>query len=111
MRRLATLVCVLLMSVMLWSGATVRAAELAACVNEVRAEAPGHFDGDGDQVPADTDKGAPHHHGACHAHCVAVPNTGEAPAWASQPSSALSLRSTEFLSGLDPGTALRPPIA
>lgn len=39
-------------------------------------EAPvsvGHIDGDADQVPADSGKAYPHHHGGCHGHHVATP--------------------------------------
>jgi len=37
------------------------------------AAAFGHLPGDGDEVPADTDKAYPHHHAACHDHQVGVP--------------------------------------
>ena len=34
-----------------------------------------HADNDGDQVPSDSDKGAPHHHAACHGHSVTATPT------------------------------------
>lgn len=44
------------------------------CIPGVEATAvAGHVDGDADQVPADSEKGYPHHHGGCHGHHVAVP--------------------------------------
>ena len=110
MRRLATLICTLLISVMLWSGTAARAAELAACI-EVTSEAPGHFDGDDDEVPSDPDKGTPHHHGTCNGHSVAVPIEGDGVAYQPQRTQSLGRLSAEFLSGCDPGTTLRPPIA
>jgi hypothetical protein len=33
----------------------------------------GHTPGDSDQVPADEDKGYPHHHGGCHGDHIAAP--------------------------------------
>lgn len=35
--------------------------------------AEGHAPGDADEVPADGDKGFPHHHGGCHGDHVAAP--------------------------------------
>ena len=32
-----------------------------------------HAAGDGDEVPADSDNGLPHHHNACHGHDVGTP--------------------------------------
>jgi hypothetical protein len=44
------------------------------CIPGVEATAvAGHLDGDADQVPADSEKGYPHHHGGCHGHHVAAP--------------------------------------
>lgn len=34
-----------------------------------------HAPGDGDEVPADSDNGLPHHHNACHGHDVGTPAT------------------------------------
>lgn len=47
--------------------------EAAGCLDTKVAYALGHFDGDGDQVPSDTTKGYPHHHGGCHDHQLAQP--------------------------------------
>lgn len=35
--------------------------------------AQGHSQNDGDQVPADSDNGLPHHHGGCHGDHLAAP--------------------------------------
>ncbi|WP_299110096.1 hypothetical protein [uncultured Bradyrhizobium sp.] len=35
--------------------------------------AMGHSPGDADEVPSDSDKGYPHHHGGCHGDHVAAP--------------------------------------
>lgn len=42
---------------------TVSAVELATC----------HSPGDADEVPADSDRGYPHHHSICHGHDLAAP--------------------------------------
>ena len=36
-----------------------------------------HAPGDGDEVPADSDNGLPHHHNACHGHDVGTPVLAE----------------------------------
>ncbi|WP_275504334.1 hypothetical protein [Sphingomonas pollutisoli] len=47
--------------------------EPIVCIDANSAAEIGHTDGDGDQVPADSDKGYPHHHASCHGHHVAAP--------------------------------------
>lgn len=110
MRGLLSLVGTLMLVVMLWTGTTAHAAEAMGCI-EVSADAPGHFEGDEDQVPADPDKGVPHHHGGCHGHHVGVASDTEAPNAAPASSNSPGLRHESMASGCDPGTALRPPIA
>lgn len=110
MRRLAALIGTLMLAVMLWTGTAARAADLAGCI-EISAETAGHFEGDDDQVPSDPDKGAPHHHGGCHGHHVAVPNEGDAIPLAVDLSDSIGLRLATKTAGCDPGTTLRPPIA
>lgn len=41
-----------------------------------------HTDGDSDEVPADADKGYPHHHSVCHGHDVGKPTHSDTP-WSS----------------------------
>jgi len=110
MRRLAAFVCVMMAAVLLWTAGPVRAMEIVDCA-EVSSEAPGHYDGDSDQVPSDPDKGAPHHHGGCHGHCAAVPVGDGRADLTDLGSNAQGLRRTSFPTGCDPGTSLRPPIA
>ena len=105
------LVSALMLAVMLWTANAAHAAQAFGCA-EVSAEAPGHFDGDNDQTPADTDKAVPHHHGGgCHGHHNAMTANGEgAPVADSAP--ALIDRSPDSrVSGRGPPAALRPPIA
>lgn len=111
MRRLGVLVCALMAAVLLWTGTSARAAEIAGCI-EVGGETAGHFeDGDKGQVPSDPDKGAPHHHGGCHLHHVTVPFDGEAAPFDGRLNDSIGLRRAQFTAGCDPGTQLRPPIA
>lgn len=105
------LVASLMVAVLLWTANVAHAAEAFGCV-EVSAEAPGHFDGDPDQTPADTDKAVPHHHGGgCHGHHNAMAaDDDDAPATASAPA-LLDRWSDLRVSGRGPPAALRPPIA
>ena len=105
------LVASLMVAVMLWTANVAHAAEAFGCV-EVSAEALGHFDGDQDQTPGDTDRAVPHHHaGGCHGHHNATAADGDdVPATVSAP--ALIVRWTDSrVSGRGPPAALRPPIA
>lgn len=49
--------------------------DISVSTNLTRSEviAEGHTPGDADQVPADGDKGYPHHHGGCHGDHIAAP--------------------------------------
>lgn len=82
MRRLIILALSLLLASSLGLGSVAHAAEPITCVEGSTASAAGHVDGDTDQVPADGEKGYPHHHGGCHGHHVGVPITTDAVAHA-----------------------------
>ena len=45
----------------------------------VGVEFSAHAPGDGDEVPADSDNGLPHHHNSCHGHDVGTPAVTPAP--------------------------------
>jgi len=109
MRRLMLLIAPLLIALLVWSGSSAHAGE--AFIGEVSAEAPGHYAGDRDEVPADPDKATPHHHGICHGHCVGIPaDQGIAnPFVAVDMPAASHLR--HVLIGTVPARMLRPPIA
>lgn len=110
MRRLLPLISAFMLVLVLWTGTAAHAAEAVEC-GETTVAAAGHFEGDGDEVPADSDKSTPHHHGVCHGHCAAVPADGHA-ADIGAPSGILQvLAPSNFLSGTPPDLALRPPIA
>jgi hypothetical protein len=77
MRRLLALVLCLLLASTLGLGSVAHANEQVTCIEISGASSLDHANGDGDQVPADSEKGYPHHHGGCHGHHVAVPITSD----------------------------------
>jgi hypothetical protein len=110
MRRFLPLVGTLMLVVMLWAGNGAHAAETILCV-PASAEAPGHFEGDRDQLPSDSDRGAQHHHNGCHGHHIAVPAEAAPDGLATGLSNSGRSRLATVTAGCDPGLALRPPIA
>lgn len=110
MRRLLALVSALMLVLVLWTGTGAHAAEAIDC-GEVAESAAGHFEGDGDEVPSDEGKAAPHHHNACHGHCVAVPSGADAAELAIDESKLLTIARARYRGSLGPDTAIRPPIA
>jgi hypothetical protein len=74
MSRFAAFLMYLALSLSLGLGSVKHAAEGVTCIEVSAADAASsHVDGDGDQVPADAEKGYPHHHGECHGHHIGVP--------------------------------------
>ncbi|GLR47643.1 hypothetical protein [Sphingomonas astaxanthinifaciens] len=110
MRRILPFLSALMLVLVLWTGSAAQAAEAIGCA-EVAASAEGHFDGDGDQVPADGDKATPHHHGACHGHCVGVSLEEGQGIVPSDMTNDKVAAAADFHGGNDPGISLRPPIA
>lgn len=110
MHRCTSLLGAMMLVLMLWTGGATHAAAAFDCI-PVTAEAPGHFDGDQDQVPSDPDQGVPHHHGGCSGH------SGVALAGAKQTALSLKGNALPFLwsqvgkPGHIPEAQLRPPMA
>ena len=73
MKRLLAILLSLFLSVNLAYGAVAHAMEPAVSIDNGVALSMGHTPGDADQVPADSDKGYPHHHAGCHGHQVGEP--------------------------------------
>ncbi|WBO24665.1 hypothetical protein PBT88_15270 [Sphingomonas abietis] len=91
--------------------ATAHARESFAPIETTQAADSGHWAGDGDEVPADADKGYPHHHASCHDHNVGFPATaGRLPLDERAAQTPASLRPTT-LATADPAELLRPPRA
>lgn len=74
MHRLAAFCLCLMLVLSLGCGSVAHAVE-GPGVEVFAATSIGHADGDGDQVPADSEKGYLHHHGGCHGHDIGVPMT------------------------------------
>jgi hypothetical protein len=109
--RLSALFLCFMLALSLGLGSAAHAAETAGGVEISAATSIDHVNGDGDQVPADSQKGYPHHHSGCHGHDIGVPMTPKGVA------TVAGLRAT--LSAWDNGPmplapsdpALRPPQA
>lgn len=90
--------------------ATVHARE-ALGVSAMSCSGEAHAEGDGDQVPADTDQGVPHHHGTCHGHAFALETDAQSAVQRQRPSSQIFARHGQSLVSLSLDPALRPPRA
>ena len=93
-----------------WSG-MAHATEAMFCSDTPQSEAILHADGDGDQVPADTDKGYPHHHTGCHGHHVGTPAADKLTALPVLNAGAFGDRHAQALAAYHAGPTLRPPQA
>lgn len=110
MRGTFALILTFCLFVGLASGAVAHAAETGANGEITAATEWLHAEGDHDQVPADSDKNAPHHHSICHGHDLAAPlKAGGSTAFARMvlPRPALEAPPIDA----SPGSLLRPPIA
>lgn len=92
-------------------GSVAHAMEPIVCIDANSAAEMGHVDGDGDQVPADSDKGYPHHHGDCHGHQVAAPVAKAEVLGRDKNTSLIRPTRTTALAAAAVDTALRPPQA
>ena len=75
MSRLSALILSLILALSLGLGSVAHAAEGVSGVEVPQSAAWAHSDNDSDQVPADSDKGYPHHHVSCHGDHIGVPVT------------------------------------
>ena len=109
MRRLLALVLCLLLTYTLGLGSVAHANEPVTCVETSAAWSIDHADGDGDQVPADSEKGYPHHHGGCHGHHVGVPITSDPTQHSADPRVQRLRWNHDRTAGAITDPALRPP--
>ena len=110
MRPLKTFLSAMMLVLMIWAGGVAHAAERVDCI-PAAAEAAGHYDGDGDQLPSDPDQGVAHHHTGCSGHHLAAPaGESKAPLCYSTTARAFPRNETGPPSH-DPDNQLRPPIA
>ena len=111
MRRLTFLFLSLILVLSLGLGSAVHATEGLGCVEVSSAPSIGHAEGDGDQVPADSEKGYPHHHDGCHGHHVGVQVTPDSVVLASAFRVSPLPRNQSALPFALADPALRPPQA
>lgn len=110
MQRWTTMIGVLLMVLMLWTGATGHAAEVVEC-SPVTMDSPAHFDGGSETPPSERGSDAVHHHMGCSGHHLAA-SSETRPMPFPVASSSVSLdRTTFWHPGDEPSLTLRPPIA
>ena len=108
MRKLLPFFACLMLILIAWSG-TAYAAELGNCCAMTQAELSSHSVGD--QVPADDDKGYPHHHGGCHGHHVGTPATDKLMSQPYSGAAPFAAGRSYALAAHHFGPALRPPQA
>ena len=77
---------------------------------EVTALEAGHDDREGDELPADTEPGYPHHHGGCHGHHVAMTPSADGQAAQVLLTSMVNPASVSAVAAHLAESALRPPI-
>ena len=111
MQRVIALFLAFLLSVSVGLGATAHAMEPIASIDASEASFLGHSAGDSDEVPADADKGYPHHHGACHDHGVGVPASAQKIATSDPVSQAQPRQLSPILTSAVADTLRRPPRA
>ncbi|MBN8840494.1 MAG: hypothetical protein J0I25_09870 [Sphingomonadales bacterium] len=109
MRKLLPLLACLMLVFTSWS-VMARAAEAAGGTTTGIAFTV-HTPGDGDEVPADSDNGLPHHHGLCHGHDVGTPETGPSQPCRTRETSTLSGSPARALVASDQSVPARPPRA
>ncbi|KQT33728.1 hypothetical protein ASG29_06900 [Sphingomonas sp. Leaf412] len=107
MRKLVPFLACLMLVLTTWAG--MAHATEAGGVEMSRTEMAAHAPGDGDEVPADADKGYPHHHASCHEHHVNTPNVETTAAPILAASTLPPADSSRALSGHDTEADLRPP--
>ncbi len=111
MARILTFLTCLAVVVSLGWGSFAHAMEPVGCIDVETSAVTGHVEGDRDEVPADGDKGYPHHHAGCQGHQVAAPFESAptfAPVSIDRP---LGLAQLVELHGATTDPALRPPQA
>ena len=104
------LIGALMLVLMLWAGGLAHAAEQVDCI-PVTAEAAGHYDGDGDELPPDSEEGVAHHHAGCSGHQLAAADVQSTMVLHHSSTPVPLARNEAGPHDHDPDGQLRPPIA
>lgn len=110
MNRWTTILGALLLFLMLWTGGAAHAEQRFDCM-PATSQTAGHFDGDRDESPSKSEKGAAHHHSGCGGHHFGSPSQVEEPSFADVGQVPSSGAIAAFGPGTNPDSQLRPPIA
>lgn len=111
MRRLFLILTAIFVGLSLTGGAMAHAVEPVECIDISTAASVGHTTGDADQVPSDSEKGYPHHHGGCHGHQICDRIAEPVMVTGLHTTDPRPLRSFLFVPLATADPALRPPIA
>lgn len=110
MRRWPQILIAIMLVLLIWTGNAAQASHRFDCI-PATADTAGHFEGDGDEWPSGSEKGAAHHHASCSGHQFAAPAETAAPVAAEAQKTLPDGREAFGLAGRVPDDQLRPPIA
>ena len=110
MSRLVAILCAVMLVLSFGMGTTAHAEQRFDCM-PVTSQTSGHFDGDRDESPSKSEKGAAHHHSGCGGHHFGSPSAVEEPTFADAAQTLTSGATAAFAPGAAPDNQLRPPIA
>ena len=110
MNRVVAILCALMLVLSFGTGTTAHAEQRFDCM-PATSQTAGHFDGDRDESPSKSEKGAAHHHSGCGGHHFGSPSAVEEPALADADQTLTSTAIAAFRPGTGPNSQLRPPIA
>lgn len=110
MSRLVAIFCALMLVLAFGTGTAAHAEQRFDCM-PATSQSAGHFDGDRDESPSKSQKGATHHHSGCSGHHFGSPSEIEEPAFADADEALASGAIDAFGPSTDPDSQLRPPIA
>jgi len=111
MSRVLLLLMAFFVSLSVTTATVAHATEPVTCIDSTTAQSMGHSSSDSDQVPADSEKGYPHHHGGCHAHQLADRVIEPQMAVVPHIQTALPVAFMQIVPASPVDPALRPPIA
>ncbi len=111
-RAILSLLAVLMLLTSLGASTVAHAGEPLGCTDMMAPTASAeHADCGMVQVPADADKGYPHHHGVCHGHEIAAALDDAVTPLLGHRADQLGVTTIPRLVGVESGTTIEPPQA
>lgn len=112
MKRVLAFLVLLTLSLSMGSAAMAHSLEPVGCVDMIQPMmSDGHAAGDGDEVPSDSGKAYPHHHGTCPGHAIGLPAADVQPLVAATIGSLAPIVAITSSIPFDPEAPQRPPRA